>query len=81
MPIYNIYNRSIWEGHYGVRAASAQEACEQIGWQIGDCYVKEVPELPRKEHPTCEGCEYQKLCKKDPQKEDYCPIPGRKVGR
>lgn len=26
-----------------VTANSAQEACGQMGWMIGDCYVKELP--------------------------------------
>ena len=39
---YRIQNRITnewWEG----QAASAQEACEQAGWQICNCWVREFP--------------------------------------
>lgn len=40
MPLYRIMNRVTrewWEGS----AASAQEACKEAGWMIGDCWVRE----------------------------------------
>lgn len=27
-----------------ITAPSAQEACEAVGWRIGDCFVKEIGE-------------------------------------
>ncbi len=46
MKTYRIQNRITqqwWEG----QAASAQEACDQAGWQIGDCWVRErTPVVP-----------------------------------
>ena len=42
MKTYRIQNRITkewWEG----QAASAQEGCEQAGWKIGNCWVREVP--------------------------------------
>jgi len=43
MKIYIIENR-VWHLQFEVTANSAQEACEKLGWLIGDCYVKEVKE-------------------------------------
>jgi hypothetical protein len=37
---YFVENRVTRE-HRIVRAYSAQEACENVGWLIGDCYIKE----------------------------------------
>jgi len=43
---YCIWNRITKELQY-VMALSAQEACEKVGWMIGDCQVKEVVMLNR----------------------------------
>lgn len=32
-----------------VVAASAQEACASLGWMIGNCYVRQVPEQEKEE--------------------------------
>ena len=37
---YFVQNRVLKGGGY-VEANSAQEACEKLGWMIGDCYVEE----------------------------------------
>lgn len=38
---YDIRNRSLKQSGL-VYATSAQEACESLGWMIGDCLVKEM---------------------------------------
>ena len=38
---YGVWNRITKELKW-VIAESAQEACEKVGWMIGDCQVKEV---------------------------------------
>jgi hypothetical protein len=38
---YTVRNRATHEEHVVV-ADSAQEACEKLGWMIGDCYVRAV---------------------------------------
>jgi len=43
---YYIWNRITKELHV-VIALSAQEACEKVGWMIGDCQVKECITLNR----------------------------------
>ncbi len=43
---YCVRNRHTKEMQYVV-ALSAQEACEKLGWMIGDCQVKEVVILHR----------------------------------
>ena len=41
MKTYRITNR-ITKEIVMVVANSAQEACQQLGWLIGDCYVEEI---------------------------------------
>jgi len=43
---YAVWNRITKELQW-VIALSAQEACEKLGWLIGDCQVKEVTMLHR----------------------------------
>jgi len=43
---YGVWNRITKELQW-VIASSAQEACEKLGWMIGDCQVKEVTLLHR----------------------------------
>jgi len=38
---YQITNR-ITQQTYQASAFSATEACQKLGWMIGDCYVKEI---------------------------------------
>lgn len=42
MPRYRVQNRITKEWAL-VEAPFAQEACEALGWLIGECYVKELP--------------------------------------
>ena len=45
MPRYRIENRAT-RGAFEVEAPYAQDACERLGWQIGDCYVRMLREGP-----------------------------------
>jgi len=38
---YAIMNRRTLQGRTAL-AYSAHEACEQVGWMIGECYVREI---------------------------------------
>jgi len=40
MKCYRMYHRTLRK-FQDVRANSAQEACETVGWMIGDCWVRE----------------------------------------
>ncbi len=41
MPRYRVTNRATREAHT-VEAPYAQDACEALGWMIGDCHVREM---------------------------------------
>lgn len=43
MPRYRIQNR-VTKDWAEVEAPSAAEACQRMGWLIGDCYVRRMPE-------------------------------------
>ena len=43
---YCVWHRITRDLRY-ITAPSAQEACEKLGWMIGDCQVKEVVMLNR----------------------------------
>jgi len=45
MPRYRIMDRETRE-RYEVEAPFAQDACEQLGWMIGHCYVEMLREGP-----------------------------------
>ncbi len=45
MPLYQVTNR-ITKDAYEVEAPFAQDACERLGWMIGDCHVKLLKESP-----------------------------------
>jgi len=45
MPRYLVQNR-VTKETYEVEAPFAQDACEKLGWTIGDCYVKLLREGP-----------------------------------
>ena len=45
MPSYRVTNR-ITKETYDVEAPFAQDACERLGWTIGDCYVELLRESP-----------------------------------
>jgi len=45
MPRYRITNR-ITKEVYEVEAPFAQDACEALGWLIGDCHVQLLREGP-----------------------------------
>ena len=45
MPRYRVRHRITGE-EYEVEAPYAQDACERLGWMIGDCYVQLVREGP-----------------------------------
>jgi hypothetical protein len=45
MPRYRVRNRITGEEHE-VEAPYAQDACERLGWLIGDCHVQLVREGP-----------------------------------
>ena len=57
MPCYRVTNRVSGEA-YSVEAPYAQDACEALGWMIGDCHVREVHdprplgEIPQGERPV-----------------------------
>lgn len=40
---YHILNR-VTKEEVDIEAPSAQEACEKMGWMVGDCYVREIKE-------------------------------------
>ena len=40
MIVYRLFNRITHEFH-DVEAESAQEACQKVGWLIGDTWVRE----------------------------------------
>jgi hypothetical protein len=37
-----------------VEAASAQEACESLGWMIGNCYVQQVQVIEQEQEEDAE---------------------------
>lgn len=41
MNVYHIRNRVLHKWETAVEANSAQEACEKVGWLIGDCDIIE----------------------------------------
>lgn len=45
MPRYRITNRAKKET-YEIEAPFAQDACEQLGWLIGECFVTCIREGP-----------------------------------
>ena len=45
MPKYRVTNRITGE-QFEVEAPYAQDACDQLGWTIGDCHVKVLREGP-----------------------------------
>jgi hypothetical protein len=45
MPRYRILNR-VTKKVVEVEAPFAQDACESVGWQIGDCYIELLREGP-----------------------------------
>lgn len=45
MKLYRIMLRESDESRE-VLAYSAQEACEKLGWQIGNCFIEDVREVP-----------------------------------
>jgi len=45
MPVYRVTNR-ITKETYEVEAPYAQNACEKVGWLIGDCHVQQLRETP-----------------------------------
>lgn len=67
LKIYEVTNRVTGERRV-VAAKSAQEACEQEGWLIGDCYVQEqTPRFEKLDNGSraflvkvpCKVCPYQ----------------------
>lgn len=80
LKIYEITNRNTGEKRYSV-SDNAQNACKQLGWLIGDCYVNE--QKPKYQHGKkrtpdllfrvpCQVCPYQYAeCKKVAG--DNCP--------
>ena len=46
MPRYLLQNRITKESRI-VEAPFAQDACERVGWMIGDCYVKRLLDTGR----------------------------------
>ncbi|MBA7635101.1 hypothetical protein ES703_42701 [subsurface metagenome] len=67
LKVYEITNRATGEKHFAA-SYSAEEACKQAGWLIGDCYV--IHPLSRHQHKDkqepqtlvkvpCEICPYQ----------------------
>ena len=81
LKIYEVVNRATGEKHYAA-TDSAQDACEQAGWLIGDCYVRELIPIrkpgqlsdPRQYvRISCHVCPYQYAeCIKPADKE--CPV-------
>lgn len=49
MKDYRLYHRILKEFR-NIEAESAQEACEQVGWVIGDVWVREHTETRRDPH-------------------------------
>lgn len=45
MPRYRVTNRVTGE-RFEVEAPYAQDACERLGWMIGNCHVKLIREGP-----------------------------------
>ena len=67
LKIYEITNRTTGEKHYVV-SDNAQDACQQAGWLIGDCFVfEQKPRRRPMSHPEpltlykipCRVCFYQ----------------------
>lgn len=56
MKGYKVSNRITHECISVTGVNSAQEACEHLGWQIGDCYVQEFepPQVPGQASPLTE---------------------------
>ena len=52
MKNYRLYHR-ILKAFRDVQADSAQEACNQVGWLIGDTWVREL--TPRVKDPSRES--------------------------
>ena len=48
MKKYYIQNRITFKGEI-IWANSAQEACSKCGWMTGDCHVKELTDLGKKQ--------------------------------
>lgn len=81
LKIYEIINQTTGEKSYQP-ATTAQDACKQAGWLIGDCYVNE--QKPRRkpvpDHDTlilvkipCQVCPFQYAeCKKPAEAECLC---------
>lgn len=78
--IYEVTLRETGQRHFSV-ATNAQDACKEAGWEIGNCYVKELTPTRCPHDPTalhkyvavhCEICPYQYAeCTKKP--DDECP--------
>lgn len=59
MPSYNIRHLVTSEYRYAIGGASAEEACESLGWLIGDCHIEElVP--PRNSKPPFVPTQYER---------------------
>ncbi|MBA7589055.1 hypothetical protein ES708_31129 [subsurface metagenome] len=80
LEIYEITNRSTGEKHFAA-SYSAEEACKQAGWLIGNCFVREVKpqrKARKDDHSAmlvkipCEVCPFQYAECRKPAKED-CP--------
>ena len=50
MKTYRIMHRGTNEFAPDTEATSAQEACQKVGWMIGDCWVREKTETRRDPH-------------------------------
>jgi hypothetical protein len=60
MPRYFVQNRATKES-FEVEAPFAQDACQRLGWRIGDCFVKLLEERPfsdisQKPEKACPFC-------------------------
>ncbi len=81
LKLYKVTHRDTGEKYYAV-SDNAQDACEQAGWLIGDCFIleqdprfKPTPEVPPAAlyHIPCQTCLYQYTeCIKPTNAE--CPI-------
>ncbi len=81
LKIYEVTNRDTGEKHFAA-SYSAEEACKQAGWLIGDCFIRE--EKPKRkargdDHSAllvkipCQVCPFQYAeCKKPAEAE--CPV-------
>jgi hypothetical protein len=81
LKIYAVTNRDTGEKHFAA-SYSAEEACIQAGWLIGDCFIRE--EKPKRkargdDHSAllvkipCQVCPFQYAeCKKPAEAE--CPV-------